>query len=234
MSRKKIIETLKAVGLNSEDFLIGHGARDGFSEIHFRPHNYKSRRDPRKEYSIQYFDNIVAIWEIGKRIDKHASIDLIWEGVHWKDIHELRVKRIGIKEEDDSTTAAVMPLESFEAYLRYAFDKEEKEKYYTNRREGDKVEIYTTRYERDSELRKQAIEIHGTNCMICGFSFEQKYGKIGKGFIEVHHIKPVSEGPRIVNPETDMVCLCSNCHRMIHRKRDRVLTVEELKKSIEG
>ena len=34
--RKKIIETIKAVGLNIDDFIIGSGARDAFSEIHYR------------------------------------------------------------------------------------------------------------------------------------------------------------------------------------------------------
>jgi len=32
-----------------------------------------------------------------------------------------------------------------------------------------------------------------------------------------------------VNPETDLVCLCANCHRMIHRKVNAILTPEQLK-----
>ena len=40
------------------------------------------------------------MWEIGKRIDRNASIDLIWEEVHWGDIHELRIKDIGIKNKE--------------------------------------------------------------------------------------------------------------------------------------
>lgn len=32
-----------------------------------------------------------------------------------------------------------------------------------------------------------------------------------------------------VNPRTDLICLCPNCHRMIHRAKDRIMTVEELK-----
>ena len=228
--RKKIIETIKAVGLDINDFLVGSGARDDSSEIHYRPYGYNPRKDSRKEYSVQYADDIVAIWEIGKRIDKRASIDLYWEEVRWKDIHELRIKEIRIQETDEYTTAAVMPLDSFESYLRYAFDKPDDAKYYSNRKEGDAIEIYTTRYERDPLLRKQAIKHHGTRCMVCGFSFRESYGTLGDGFIEVHHIRPISEGSREVNPETDLACLCSNCHRMIHKKRDHVLTVEQLKR----
>lgn len=57
-------------------------------------------------------------------------------------------------------------------------------------------------------------------CEICGFNFEQKYGEIGKDFIEIHHTKPVSEMKD--NEKTkmeDVVLICSNCHSMIHRKR---------------
>ena len=70
--------------------------------------------------------------------------------------------------------------------------------------------------------------------MACGFDFEATYGEIGKNYIEVHHTKPLYslEQETIVNPRTDLVCLCSNCHRMIHRKRDSILTLEELKEII--
>ena len=45
------------------------------------------------------------------------------------------------------------------------------------------------------------------------------YGNIGKNFIEIHHIKPMYTIRKIsVNPETDLIPLCSNCHKMIHRK----------------
>ena len=41
--------------------------------------------------------------------------------------------------------------------------------------------------------------------MICGFDFGQKYGELGKGYIEVHHIKPLAtlEQEVVINPETD-------------------------------
>lgn len=72
--------------------------------------------------------------------------------------------------------------------------------------------------------------------MVCDFDFEEVYGELGKDFIEVHHTKPLYsfDGEIIINPEEDLVCLCSNCHRMIHRKRDKILSVEELKDIIES
>ena len=101
--------------------------------------------------------------------------------------------------------------------------------------EGKKIHVYSTKYERNPALRKAAIDIHGLKCCVCGFEFEKQYGELGKGFIEVHHIKPLSDiGVEIlVKPETDMVCLCSNCHRMVHRRRDNVVRVEELKQIVE-
>lgn len=101
--------------------------------------------------------------------------------------------------------------------------------------EGKKVKYYTTKYERKPQNRKQAIKIHGTKCMVCGFDFYATYGELGRDFIEVHHTKPLySLDEEIkVNPETDLVCVCSNCHRMIHRKRNLILSIEELKELIQ-
>jgi 5-methylcytosine-specific restriction protein A len=70
--------------------------------------------------------------------------------------------------------------------------------------------------------------------MACNFDFGEIYGERGKGFIEVHHINPVStlKSESQTNPKDDLIVLCSNCHRMVHRKSDKVLTLLELKKII--
>jgi predicted restriction endonuclease len=98
-------------------------------------------------------------------------------------------------------------------------------------REGAVQEYYGKRYERNPESRKKAIEIHGLNCVICGFNFEEVYGERGKDFIEVHHVKPLSAIKEKVeiNPETDLVPVCSNCHRMIHRRKDNVYSIEQMR-----
>lgn len=100
--------------------------------------------------------------------------------------------------------------------------------------EGKKKEYYITKYERDPKNRRNAIKIHGLKCMICGFDFEAFYGAAGKNVIEVHHVKPLSEiGKEItINPETDLVCLCANCHRIVHRKKDGVFSIEEVREMI--
>ena len=100
--------------------------------------------------------------------------------------------------------------------------------------EGKKKQYYTTRYERDSRNRKEAIRIHGTKCMICDFDYEIAYGELGKGYIEVHHIKPLaSEDEEVtINPETDLICVCANCHRMLHRYKNYIVSVDELKQIV--
>jgi hypothetical protein len=102
--------------------------------------------------------------------------------------------------------------------------------------EGGMGRRYINYYERDPKLRAAAVLIHGTNCTVCKFNFEEFYGKRGAEFIEVHHLRPVSSLKEKVkvNPKTDMTVLCSNCHRMIHRKKNNILSVEELKRIVEA
>ena len=105
---------------------------------------------------------------------------------------------------------------------------------YEIRSEGKKTQYYTTRYERNPQNRQQAIAIHGTKCMACGFDFEKFYGERGEDYIEVHHIVPLATRDQQVNidPRTDLIVVCSNCHRMIHRRKNDILTLEGLKRII--
>ena len=99
--------------------------------------------------------------------------------------------------------------------------------------EGKEKTRIQTYYERNSKLRKEALRIHGTQCKVCGFIFAEKYGKLGEGYIEIHHLKLHSsvKGERDIDPRVDLMPVCSNCHRMIH-KPDEMLNIDELKKII--
>jgi len=90
---------------------------------------------------------------------------------------------------------------------------------------------YTRYYERNPRLRAAAVAYHGTTCMVCDFNFERVYGPHGAGYIEVYHLHPISTvlEQTSVDPRTDMVVVCANCHRMIHRRRDAILSVAQLK-----
>ena len=98
--------------------------------------------------------------------------------------------------------------------------------------EGGRHFVYASRIERSARNRIEAIKLHGYKCMACGFDFTEAYGDLGRNYIEVHHTTPLAfqNGECIVNPLTDLVCLCSNCHRMVHRKGNTVLPVDELRR----
>ena len=90
-------------------------------------------------------------------------------------------------------------------------------------------------YERNREAREICIAAHGCRCSVCGMDFEQMYGDIGRGFIHVHHIVPISTigAEYKLDPVKDLVPVCPNCHAMLHRYGIRkTLTIEELKESI--
>jgi 5-methylcytosine-specific restriction protein A len=62
-------------------------------------------------------------------------------------------------------------------------------------------------------------------CSICNFDFKQVYGSIGTGFIEAHHVKPIGLRDDAASTSiNDLIPVCSNCHRMIHRKWPPYLT----------
>ncbi len=85
-------------------------------------------------------------------------------------------------------------------------------------------------YGRSPKNRERAIKIHGTVCKVCGFDFDETYGEdYAGGYVQIHHVRPVSEYEGEVDPETDLVPLRANCHVMAHRRRTTVTIVEELK-----
>ena len=90
-------------------------------------------------------------------------------------------------------------------------------------------------YERNTRNRARAILQHGNVCHGCGFSFDSFYtSEHARGYIEVHHLRPLSEGPRTVNPYEDLIPLCANCHRMVHKSAERWLSLNELRQIIES
>lgn len=76
------------------------------------------------------------------------------------------------------------------------------------------------RAERNASLARDAKRIHGHRCQVCGLDFAERYGEIGEGYIEAHHLTPFSSlagRPTALDPNTDFAVVCANCHRMIHR-----------------
>ncbi len=88
--------------------------------------------------------------------------------------------------------------------------------------EGKGTRIVVNTYERDARARAECIQHHGLACAVCGLTMEEAYGALGRGFIHVHHLQPLSqaEGQREVDPARDLRPVCPNCHAMLHRLPD--------------
>ncbi len=117
----------------------------------------------------------------------------------------------------------------FDPRSRVYKKKNEEEPEFT---EGKVRESHCTVFERKRSNRLACLSVHGYKCAVCGFDFEKNYGELGKDFIEVHHVVPLSQIRKeyIINPEKDLIPLCSNCHSMIHRKGDEAIPIKEFKR----
>ena len=97
---------------------------------------------------------------------------------------------------------------------------------------------------RSDKLRKIAIQEYKIKndgklpCEVCGFDFKEKYGEIGENFIEIHHKELVSEmdiagsKQKISEALKKVAPLCSNCHKIIHRNKGKMLSIDELRRMI--
>ena len=99
--------------------------------------------------------------------------------------------------------------------------------------------------ERSQKLRKAKIEelkkVDGKiKCIACDFDFSEKYGEYGKDYIIIHHIETVHEmdiegnRTKLIEALKKVVPLCSNCHDMVHHKRGKMLSIDELKEIIKS
>ena len=111
-------------------------------------------------------------------------------------------------------------------------------------REGIKKLMKVKIYYRSVKLRNYAINFFTKNnhiaCHCCSFNFEKFYGaEIGQGFIEIHHKKPVFQyededtEKAVKQAIKNLIPVCSNCHRMIHRNWTQPLEIRYLMNQIE-
>jgi predicted HNH restriction endonuclease len=110
--------------------------------------------------------------------------------------------------------------------------------------EGTQELVNSQKYKRSKQLRDRAIA-HYTDengkikCKVCDFDFEEVYGEHGKGYIEIHHQKPVFQfdGDDVTKTLEEalknLVPLCANCHRIVHRQKENLLSLDELKNTME-
>jgi hypothetical protein len=249
----KIIDSLKKFGILNE-FIIGEGAKSKLSEIHYNLNSKKNNLEG-INFALQFEmeSQMIAIWDLRERlIIPNASFDLyVKSNFTWNSVSKIYTCDVGIGRRNSNCTSkiAIMPFSEFEAFLQFnnefgfgiivdnsdfVNDEYESVNIDGNIQEGKTIYFYGKKYERDSTIRNEVIKIQGHKCKICNFDFEKFYGDIGNGYIEVHHIIPLCKGEQNPNPTTDLIVICSNCHKMIHRNKKRTLSPEELKEHIKN
>ena len=99
--------------------------------------------------------------------------------------------------------------------------------------EGAIKRITVNSYERNPNARKICLQNYGFKCAVCEIEFEKKYGEIGRRYIHVHHLVPLSKVGKeyTLNPITDLRPICPNCQAMVHKKNPP-FTIDELKQII--
>ncbi|WP_179273188.1 MULTISPECIES: HNH endonuclease [unclassified Rhodococcus (in: high G+C Gram-positive bacteria)] len=88
--------------------------------------------------------------------------------------------------------------------------------------EGRVMERLIRVRERDPKLRQEKIlksrALHGRlACEVCTFDFEQTYGVLGSGYVQVHHVVPLHSSGPVETTLDGLVVVCANCHVMLHR-----------------
>ena len=109
--------------------------------------------------------------------------------------------------------------------------------------EGKSVLRNTTSYKRSNKLREIAIEHFSDNgiikCDCCGFEFKSFYGeRFGNSCIEIHHLKPIFQYSGVSVKQTidealkNLLPVCPNCHRVIHKNHITSEMIPDLKQQI--
>ena len=68
------------------------------------------------------------------------------------------------------------------------------------------------------ELARRAHPAGRLACGVCGDVMSDLYGEAAEGLIHVHHLHPLADrtGAAWTDPATDLLCVCPNCHAVIH------------------
>ena len=125
----------------------------------------------------------------------------------------------GLRRVSDAIRALVSSGQVLPLSATVAYDEEDAE-------EGRLLSRVHRFRERDPSIvgrkkRRALQQQESLTCEGCNFDFERVYGDRGRGFIECHHTRPLSD----LSPEgettklSDLSLVCSNCHRMIHKSK---------------
>jgi 5-methylcytosine-specific restriction protein A len=170
---------------------------------------------------------------LAKNNQFHFSVNGSTEGItldeEWQEIDFVLSKSYFSEESEFSSLSAVIL--DFMCIVLFLIieDTEWTENDEEWREEGLESFELVRKYERSRYNRALCLKYYGFVCRGCGDKLEEKYGPVGANVIHVHHIVPVSlmNGSYQLNPVTDLIPLCPNCHNIVHRTNPPML-IEEL------
>jgi 5-methylcytosine-specific restriction protein A len=126
-------------------------------------------------------------------------------------------------------------LQSPDAQLPLGFTEEGEEEEFPEGRILTRLHLARERSAQVVRRKKDAVLAASGRlaCECCGFDFDARYGVLGRGFAECHHLLPLAELREARRTRlTDLAIVCANCHRMLHRARPPI-TVAALRCVIE-
>lgn len=87
--------------------------------------------------------------------------------------------------------------------------------------------------ERRSHLATLRKQLDNYICHVCGYDYSKVYGSLGEDFAEAHHIIPLGrDNEQRTTTIEDLITVCANCHRMLHRMKGKSEDIKNLKKII--
>ena len=197
----------------------------------------KSSTERQRGIFYSYLDSIrrnngeIDIWDSDNHVD--LSKPIVWENL--SNTLKIECRKVGLVFEKDpqSDTETSIPWISRFYGLVFSILPLEEPEPTEGHTEGNEQQTVVTRYERNRLNRAACIEYFGTSCQVCGFNYKNTYGEIGDGYIQVHHITPVSQlgANYVINPIEDLIPVCANCHVMMH-KENPPIEPEDLKLKI--
>ncbi len=155
------------------------------------------------------------LWYAGEDSDRvREYVDSVWEYI--RNFRSEDNLLYGTDERTDEETADALQSDTFSE-------------------SGERKNIARNLPERNTKARNACLKRRGHRCLICGFDAGEVYGEAFAGKIHVHHIVPIATKNEEyqIDPETDLMPVCPNCHMMLHTKvNGDYLSPEELKKVI--
>jgi predicted HNH restriction endonuclease len=184
------------------------------------PHKTLAEQKPNNAYGVPINDQETKMF---MKLFNLTEDDWFQESIGGRIVNDILTKKI-----DTETMLSINDTQSYiaeEKNFSDAMSEKTSNGFEKKHPEGAEKKYIQTIKERSPKLREDAIKKYGTICMVCEFNFDTTYGNdIADNYIEVHHKKLLSETIGEVETDlNDVIVVCSNCHRIIHRKKGNPL-----------